>query len=156
MASATRRHLSRIVLLCTAALIPLSGCGAIPAGPTPPSPGASVTPSPTPTPAGKTELTIVSLDAGGSPTTWRLACDPPGGDHPDKAAACTALDAHGAAALPPVAKDRMCTQIYGGPETATITGTWRGQPVLSTFSLKNGCEIARWKLLAGLLPSAGS
>ena len=46
----------------------------------------------------------------------------------------------------------MCTQQYGGPETATITGTWQGEPVNSTLSRKNGCEIARWDALKDVLP----
>jgi hypothetical protein len=49
----------------------------------------------------------------------------------------------------------MCTQIYGGPERATVTGTFRGERVSSTFSKTNGCEIGRWKALTGLLPATG-
>ena len=86
---------------------------------------------------------------------WKLSCDPPGGDHPDPEAACQVLDAH-ADALRPVAKDRACAQVYGGPEQATITGTWRGQRVFSTLSRTDACEIARWAALEGLLPAAGS
>jgi hypothetical protein len=46
----------------------------------------------------------------------------------------------------------MCTQIYGGPETARIVGTWAGQAVDARFSRVDGCEIARWRALTGLLP----
>ena len=46
-----------------------------------------------------------------------------------------------AQSLPPVPKDKACTQIYGGPETASITGTWRGQPVMSRFARNDGCQI---------------
>jgi hypothetical protein len=105
--------------------------------------------------AGGTRLTIVLDDGSGAARTWRLTCDPAGGDHPDPAAACAALAANGAAALPPVPKDRMCTQIYGGPDTATVTGTWNGQKVSATFKKTNGCEINRWKALEGLLPATG-
>ena len=66
------------------------------------------------------------------------------------------LAEHGDTALPPVGKGRICTQIYGGPQTATITGTWRGKAVTAHLSRTNGCEIARWQALDGLLPSAGS
>jgi hypothetical protein len=55
-----------------------------------------------------------------------------------------------------VAKDKTCTQVYGGPQWASITGTWQGQPVRSQLSLANGCEISRWKALQGLLPPAGA
>jgi hypothetical protein len=125
-----------------------------------PSAGAS-TPSassgsPTGQAPGGTELTIVVDDGHGSRTTWRLTCDPPGGDHPDGAAACQALAKNGDRALPPVAKNMMCTQVYGGDQKATVTGTWRGKPVNSNFSLVNGCEISRWKALVGLLPAVGA
>jgi hypothetical protein len=66
------------------------------------------------------------------------------------------LDQNGATALPAVPKDRMCAQVYGGPETATITGSWRGQPVTSRLSRVNGCETSRWSALEGLLPKAGA
>jgi Subtilisin inhibitor-like len=122
-------------------------------GQPPPSPSALGSPS---TGSSAADLTIVVDDGQGSTTTWRLTCDPPGGDHPDPAAACAALAAHGERALPPVAKDRACSQVYGGSRTATVTGTWRGQAVNSRFSLVDGCQIARWKSLVGLLPAAGA
>ena len=126
-----------------------------PGAPTAASPSGRGPGSASPTPsAAWGELTIVVRDATEQESTWTLTCDPAGGTHPDPAAACAALTVHAAAALPPVAKDAMCTQIYGGPETASITGTWQGQPVRSTFSRTNGCEIARWNMLKGLLPAA--
>ncbi len=95
-------------------------------------------------------------DGSGTTTTWRLTCDPSGGTHPKPEEACAALAAHGAAALPAVPKDQVCTQVYGGPQTASVTGTWQGRPVRSAFVRSNGCEIGRWELLEGLLPSADS
>jgi len=160
--------------LAAAATLLLGACGDGQGGaatsPGAPATGGSVTPSPEPstTPSeqspapsttdratGATDLTIVLDDGSGSTRTWRLTCDPAGGTHPDAAAACKALEDHGATALPPVPKDRMCTQIYGGPEKATVKGTWRGKPVNSAFSKTNGCEISRWKSMAGLLPATG-
>jgi hypothetical protein len=105
---------------------------------------------------GDTDLTIVITDGSGSTKTWRLTCDPAGGTHPDPQAACRALEANGAAALPPVPKDKACTQIYGGPETATVTGIWKGQRMMSRFARNDGCQISRWKLMAGLLPPGGN
>jgi len=99
-----------------------------------------------------TDLTIISDDGKGKTETWQLTCEPAGGTHPDPTAACAALEAKGKTALPAVPKDMMCTQLYGGPQTAKITGTWKGEPVNSSFSRKNGCEISRWKALKGLLP----
>jgi hypothetical protein len=106
--------------------------------------------------AAPTDLTIVINNGSGQTKTWRLTCDPPGGTHPNPTAACRALVTHGAAALPAVAKDKACTQIYGGPETATITGTWQGERVISRFARNDGCQINRWKLMEGLLPRGGS
>jgi Subtilisin inhibitor-like len=113
-----------------------------------------VTEDPTATPA-TTELMIIVDDGAGARRTWTLSCDPPDGTHPNPAAACRALQAHGAKALPPVRKDVACTEVYGGAQTATITGTWQGQRVRSSFSRVNGCEISRWDLLRGLLPPGG-
>ncbi|GAA3605940.1 SSI family serine proteinase inhibitor [Microlunatus ginsengisoli] len=115
------------------------------------------TPAPTPATAataGPTaELTIVvDPGNGAATTTWRLSCDPAGGDHPDPVGACQALEVNGASALPPVPKDRACTMIYGGPERATVTGTMNGAKVKSTFTRTNGCEIDRWSQLVPLLP----
>jgi len=83
------------------------------------------------------------------PTTWMLSCDPPGGDHPDPAAACAAL---AAADRPfdPVPPGTMCAQIYSGPQTATVHGTWQGRPVHATYSRVDACETARWAALAPL------
>ena len=113
-----------------------------------------MTDNPTATPA-TTELTIMVDDGAGVKSSWTLTCDPPGGSHPNPAAACRILQAHGATALPPVRKDVACTQVYGGAQQATITGTWQGQRVRSSFSRVNGCEISRWDLLRGLLPPGG-
>jgi Subtilisin inhibitor-like len=110
----------------------------------------------TPSSVEATDLTIVVRDGTGKTSTWRLTCDPPGGSHPDPTVACRVLQANGAAALPPVPEDKVCTQIYGGPETATITGTWQGTQVLSQFARNDGCQISRWKLLEGLLPPGGT
>ena len=79
------------------------------------------------TPGGPTDLKIRVEDGSGTSQTWTLTCDPPAGDHPDPAAACAALAAHGAAALPAVRKDMACTDQYGGPEKATVVGTYQGQ-----------------------------
>lgn len=134
-----------------------------PPGVTAPSPteqqgGTSATPtaepSPTPSDTAVTELTIVFDPGTGKTSSWRLTCDPPGGDHPDPVGACQALETSGARALPPVPKDMACTMLYGGPERATVTGTWNGRDVLATFSRTNGCEISRWAQMVPLLPQA--
>jgi hypothetical protein len=103
------------------------------------------------------DLTIVFSDGPGLATTWHLTCSPDGGDHPDPAKACTVLTEQAQAVLltPPAP---FCTQasplIYGGPQTAQVKGTWRGQPVDIRLTRTDGCQIARWTALAGLLPAA--
>ena len=77
-------------------------------------------------PGGPSQLTVVVDDGAGGTSTWSLTCDPTGGDHPDAEQACAAIEGH-RSALNPVPKDRMCAQVYGGPEKATVTGTWRGR-----------------------------
>lgn len=48
---------------------------------------------------------------------------------------------------------RRCTQQYGGPEVARITGTLDDEPIDATIDRTNGCGIADWGiLLAALLP----
>lgn len=129
-------------------LAALSGCGGGRDGG-----GGEPTVSSSPKP-GTADLTIVVENAG-TTTTHHLTCGPPGGDHPDPTTACRVLAERGERALAPVPKGMQCTQVYGGPQTAHITGTWAGRRVDSRFSLRDGCEIARWKALVGLLPRVG-
>ena len=53
--------------------------------------------------------------------------------------------------LEPASGATACTELYGGPETATITGTLRGERVDERFSLEDGCQIARWEQNRDLL-----
>lgn len=64
---------------------------------------------------------------------------------------CRALDAEW---FEPTPGNVACTQQYGGPETATVTGTFRGEPVDAKFARRNGCEISRWEDAAPLLEAA--
>ncbi|MCZ2837500.1 SSI family serine proteinase inhibitor [Modestobacter sp. VKM Ac-2985] len=73
------------------------------------------------------------------------------GDLPDAEAACEHL---GELEEPfaPVPDDAICTQQYGGPQTAHVTGVWRGEPVDLQLSRTDGCRIAQWDRLGPLLP----
>jgi hypothetical protein len=109
--------------------------------------------------AGKAiELTVVFDDGSGRKTTGTLTCR--GADR----RAAGALDgraspaelcaqARGNAELLTSRPDkrRACTQIYGGPETALVTGTIDGDKVNRRFSRTNGCELADYTRAAGLL-----
>ena len=86
-------------------------------------------------------------DEGAEPVVMQLSCDPPGGDHPQPAEACTKIKAAGLNVFQPVPKDQTCTMIFGGPQTATISGAYKGARVESAFSRSNGCEIDRWEQL---------
>jgi len=98
---------------------------------------------------GPTELTITLRYPGGEPVT-RVLREPDGGDHPHPRAALGAL-----AAAPdpfaPVPPGTIATTIYGGPQTATVIGTYRGRPVDTTFCRTDGAQIHRWNQVAPLL-----
>lgn len=51
--------------------------------------------------------------------------------------------------------DRACTQIYGGPERARVTGRIGGRSVRRVFSRTDGCGIADWRRAMPLLPRPG-
>lgn len=48
----------------------------------------------------------------------------------------------------PPPRDRVCTEIYGGSETARVTGSIDGQRVSRRFSRRNGCEITDYNRIA--------
>lgn len=102
--------------------------------------------------APRTDVTIeIVRDLGAEPERLTLTCEPTGGTHPAAAQACVDL-----ARLPepfaPLPSDQVCTEIFGGPQTATITGTHRGEPVRSELSRSDGCRIAQWDGLGAVLP----
>ena len=101
------------------------------------------------------DLQISDLDPrlGGADEAWTLHC-PPGGTLPDAAEACRKLgQIHDPFA--PVPEGTACTQIYGGPEIADVSGTFNGKPVDTQFSRGNGCELERWKQVGFLFPGVG-
>lgn len=71
---------------------------------------------------------------------------------PDPGAALTAVERFGEEIFfPKPGPPKLCTQQYGGPQVAVVTGTFHGRPVHATFTRTDGCEIARWKAMAPLL-----
>ena len=99
-------------------------------------------------PGTSTDLTItVTADEGATPVVMQLECDPPRGDHPQPAEACKEIAAAGLSIFQPVPKDQACTMIYGGPQEATISGSFKGAHVEGEFNRSNGCEIDRWEKL---------
>ena len=87
----------------------------------------------------------------------RLPGRRPGGRKPAprRRRACTALKSNAAILSPaPRPTDQACTQQYGGPQQATVTGVVDGKPVEANFSLTDGCEIAAWNAAKDVLGSA--
>ncbi len=98
------------------------------------------------------KLKIVYQESPDSPkVTWTLNCKPNSGTFPGVAAACKKLTSlKNPFAKPPT--DQMCTEIYGGDQSAVITGTWIGKKVSRKFSRANGCEIDVWESFYPILP----
>ncbi|MEC5192745.1 MULTISPECIES: serine protease inhibitor [unclassified Arthrobacter] len=102
-------------------------------------------------------LTIRLTEAPGSPEyLFQLAASDGtlagGCTLPDSAAALAAVAEHGEEIFfPKPGPPKMCTQQYGGPQVAVVTGWFLGREVHSRFSRTDGCEIARWRAMAPLL-----
>ncbi|MFE6102953.1 SSI family serine proteinase inhibitor [Streptomyces laurentii] len=138
------------VLVAAAALAPAATATAAVLGPLPPLPLLSA-PAP--------DTLTVRVERSGSREAdgeFRLECGTtPGGTHPAAANACKRLEQLARAdgnPFAPVPDGQMCTQLYGGPATARITGTWQGRRVDARFSRANGCETDRWDNLRPVLP----
>lgn len=109
----------------------------------------------TPAPPRGTQLEITVWPKGegsGSPLRTTLSCDPASGDVADPEAGCAAIAAKGASLFEPTPAGRSCTELYGGPQEARVTGSVFGQGVNSRFSRTDGCEIARWDAITSLVP----
>ena len=119
-----------LLLLC----LLLAGCGAE---------------HPAAAPAPATNL-LVTVDADGkgpdAPKALRVRCEQCSVDD-----TCQVVATMPPGAWKPVRPRQVCTDIFGGPETARVTGTLAGSPLAARFSRQNGCEIARWQLAAPLL-----
>lgn len=48
-------------------------------------------------------------------------------------------------------EDRICTQVYGGPQEASIQGSVGGRRIDRRLGRANGCQIADWARAAALL-----
>jgi hypothetical protein len=94
-----------------------------------------------------TSSLVISVAAtrGATPRRWTLTCGPhaAGGTLPHPAAACAAL-ASVKGPFAPVPHGLMCSMIDSGPQSASIRGTWDGQPVATWYSRQDSCGAARW------------
>lgn len=97
---------------------------------------------------------VVEIDRGSGPERYTLTCvGVVEGDHPRAKEACEHLKEL-EDPFAPVPADAVCTQVYGGPETAGVTGLWRGDPVDLELSRSDGCRIDQWERLGPLLAPA--
>jgi hypothetical protein len=102
------------------------------------------------------DLTVSLTEAPGAPEhVFRLtrhAGGPLESNLPDPAGAVAAVERFGEGIFfPAPGPPMLCTQQYGGPQVAVVTGTFGARQVHCRFSLTDGCEIARWHALAPLL-----
>jgi hypothetical protein len=89
-------------------------------------------------------------------SVWTLRCNPAGGTLKLPARACRKLAAGGPALFAPLSPKLVCTEIYGGPQRARVTGLLDGKRIWATFTRSNGCHISRWaRVSPWLLPPGG-
>src|SRR5687767_6903718 len=83
------------------------------------------------------DLTVVARPDGpdGPVRERRVRCEVLGAGADE--AACRRLTPERLAPVPPAT---ACAEIYGGPATARVTGTLRGERVDARFSRVNACE----------------
>jgi hypothetical protein len=108
-------------------------------------------------PATRTDRLLVTYDDGsGQRRTYRLVCDHGEAEMraDPEADPCAHLDRIGGP-LPAVAPGQMCSMLYGGPQTATLHGMWRGHRVGEEYRRTNGCEVDRWSRMVPVLPAPG-
>jgi hypothetical protein len=99
-------------------------------------------------------ITVWPNGSGHAPKkTYTLACAPAGGTLPHRADACRRL-ARLKTPFAPTPRGVACTQIYGGPQVALVTGRFRGRSVRVRFNRRDGCEIDRWNRVAFLFPAS--
>jgi Subtilisin inhibitor-like len=108
--------------------------------------------------AADTDLRVRAWPDGrgeGQSKTWTLECAPARGTLPRRDTACRRLAGAQRPFAPPP-KDMQCTLIYGGPAEALVTGTYRGRKVWALLTLRDGCQIDRWRRVAFLTPGFGT
>lgn len=131
----------------------------------------SSVPAPSPAPAtlppagqgeGDAELAITVTPAEGEPDlNYTLVCESGAplaeSEHPDPGKACAAIKANAGILAPPTQdEDLVCTEQYGGPQKATVTGMVDGVPVDAAFARTNGCDISSWDAAADILGAGGA
>ncbi|MCA0143418.1 SSI family serine proteinase inhibitor [Blastococcus sp. LR1] len=145
----------RLLPLVVLPLLLLGACGSQPADDADePAAGSSADPGTT-TGIEQTQNDLridVDRGDGSPPESWTLVCAGfVEGTHPQAQAACDHL-AGMTEPFAPLADDLMCTEQYGGDQTARITGRWAGQAVELDLSRRDGCRISQWDSFGPVLP----
>jgi hypothetical protein len=100
-------------------------------------------------PAAKISLHVTVTSPGSKPQRWTLRCDPPGGTHPNPAAACRTLLRAKSSLFVPLKHSVMCPMILANAKRATINGTWLGKRVHATL-YDGGCYLGRWAKIGAI------
>jgi hypothetical protein len=100
----------------------------------------------------KLSITMWPSGETGPSDTYTLDCPGGTGTLPQAASACAELSQFDASVFDPVPGDVGCTQNYGGPQVARVTGRFYENSIDAVFDLYNGCQIERWQKLSFLFP----
>lgn len=160
-----RMRIPVLAALCAVPML-LAGCGISAGVEQPPSSASPQSVSPSASPSSQTATVdlkiVIRADGKTESAGYSLTCAGTtaleSGTHPSATEACALLAGH-PRLLDPAPGNQMCTEQYGGPATASVTGTVDGKAVDKQFDLKNGCGISAWNdalPLLGEKPSAGN
>jgi hypothetical protein len=140
----------RYVWLLLALTLLTAGC----AGPSEDGGGSPSAGAPAGTSRAENDLVVlVDQGDGSEPVTWTLTCAGTAeGTHPAATEACAHL-AGMAEPFAPLPDDVVCTEQYGGPQSAHVGGVWGGKPVDLEVTRVDGCRIDQWDGLVPLLPA---
>jgi hypothetical protein len=122
--------MTRLVATCAAAAAAAAGCG-----------GEDSDPA---TGAAPTDLTVRFEHPHKPELSYRCSPRPDAG--PERCDPLTLAQIRGALRKRS-RRDVACTEIYGGPQRATLTGTLRGKRISATFTRADGCAIAAYDAL---------
>jgi hypothetical protein len=101
-----------------------------------------------------TALRVIADADGDGPEaarSIRVRCSSSG----DRSRACRILRRLAPGALGPPPRQEICTQQWGGPQTARIVGRLRGRQVDRRFDRHDGCAIFLWDRVAPLIELTG-
>ena len=138
-----------LVLVVLAAGV-LGGCGREEAPAAPSAPRADV------------DLRVTASDGAGPRETARVRCTGEGGrvsgflSGRDPARTCAAARRLAPLLTEPPPAARACASVYGGPETARVTGRLPEGRVDRSFARTDACESDEWERARGILPRPAS